>query len=524
MDTITHHRLTLRASLALGLAALSLCTFLLLTGCQKLPGSPARVVVAADGERRTLETQSATVRDLLAEVAITLGPLDQLQPPETAQIRDGLIITVTRVIQNLETVTETVAFGRQLVRDASLTEGETRLLQAGQPGIRERIYRVTIEDGQEIERTLIKNALTRTPQDEVLLIGTQPRVTTVPIEGTLAYLEHQDAWVMRSSSANARRITALGDLDGRVFTLSPDGKQLLFTRALTDSDHFNARWLINTLAADAEPREVAITDLLWADWNPDGKEIAWTTAEPIERAPGWRGENDLWLATLSTQGRLTNRREILKAEAGGGYGWWGSRYQWSPDGEMLAYARPDEVGIVDLDEKETVPLATFPAYRTYSSWAWAPEIAWFPEGSLIATVLHGPTPGDGDPEESPVFDLWVLDVTATYSAELASEVGMWAAPQVSSDGETLLFGKASVPYQSHITSYGLCTLDRDGSNRSCFYPPEGEAGIEIPGWLWSPDRSFIAFILRDNLYLLREGETTALSVTDQDGVTTLDWK
>ena len=52
----------------------------------------------------------------------------------------------------------------------------------------------------------------------------------MPITGTLAYLSNQDAWVIRGSSFQVRRLTNLGDLDGRVFALSPDGAYLLFTR------------------------------------------------------------------------------------------------------------------------------------------------------------------------------------------------------------------------------------------------------------------------------------------------------
>jgi len=358
----------------------------------------------------------------------------------------------------------------------------------------------------------------------VLLIGTRPQITTVPITGTLAYLEHQDAWIMRNSSANPRRVTTFGDLDGRIFALSPDGEQLLFTRALTNSEHINALWIINTVEAGTEPISIALEDVLWAAWAPDGEEIAWSTAEPTDRAPGWRGENNLWIARINSRGTLLSKREILKPEAGGGYGWWGTRYQWAPDGEVLAYAQPNEIGIVSIKERERTPLKQFPAYRTYSSWAWAPEIAWFAEGNLLASTVHGPTPGAGDPEESPVFDLWAIETTGRYSAELASEVGMWATPKMSPDGETLLFGKANIPYQSHLSSYTLCKMDRDGSNRSCFYPPEGEPGLEIPNWEWSPDQTSIAFILRDNLYLLHESNTTAIPVTDQNGVTVLAWE
>lgn len=501
---------------------------LMLVACTALPAAPRRVILVADGQQRTVETTAASVQALLAETGVTLGALDRVMPPETAGIQAGMTITVTRVTQRTETVTATVAFGRQLVRDATLPEGETRLLQAGAAGVQEWVYQITTEDGVQTGRVLVREGLAQPPRDEVLLVGTRPRVDTLPISGTLAYLGRQDAWLLRESNRNPRRLTTFGDLDGRVFALAPDGTRLLFTRVVSGSDHINDLWLVNTVQAGAVPVPVGINDLLWADWSPDGTTIAWTTAEPADRAPGWRGTNDLWVATLNTKGVLSARRKVLEAEAGGGYGWWGTRYVWDPSGQRLAYSRPDEVGVVALDKKQRSAWLRFPAYRTYSSWAWNPGVTWSPDGSLLATVRHSPAAVGGDPEESPVFDLWGMVETAAasgvYSGLLVSETGMWAAPRFSPDGNTLLFGRARVPYQSQLSGYTLCTVDRDGSNRTCLYPPEGEPGLEIPAWVWSPAGESLAFIYQNDLYWLPRANPVAIPVTDAANVTALDWR
>jgi len=182
------------------------------------------------------------------------------------------------------------------------------------------------------------------------------------------------------------------------------------------------------------------------------------------------------------------------------------------------------VGIVEVRTKQLQPLARFAPYRTYSSWAWNPDVAWSSEGNFIATVLHGPAPDGGDPEDSPVFDLWLLEASGAYSMQLASEVGMWTMPVFSPDGETLLFGEATLPYQSHISAYRLCTLDRDGSDLRCIFPAEGEPAIQVPGWWWSPDQATLAFIYRGNLHLLKRGERFSVPITSEGTVTTLDWQ
>ena len=507
------------------LAGMLLTLALGIVACTPLPTPPSRVVVVADGQRQAVETQAPSVAALLAELEITLKDLDRVDPPETAQVHDGMTITVTRVLERLESITNTLSFRRQIVRDATVPENETRLLQAGRPGIREQVYRSVWEDGVLKTRTLVKDEVIREPQDEILLVGERPEfAVTQALTGTLVILERQDAWLVRQNTASRRQLTAFGDLDGRVFTLSADGQRLLFSRVITGEQHFNALWVISTAQADDKPIPLEIYDVLWAGWAPDSRYFAWTTAEVSDRPPGWRGRNDLWRAIFTDRDILTGKQQLLQPEAGGGLGWWGTRYQWSPQGDRLAYSRPDEVGIVEVRTKQLQPLARFAPYRTYSSWAWNPDVAWSSEGNFIATVLHGPAPDGGDPEDSPVFDLWLLEASGAYSMQLASEVGMWTMPVFSPDGETLLFGEAMLPYQSHISAYRLCTLDRDGSDLRCIFPAEGEPAIQVPGWWWSPDQATLAFIYRGNLHLLKRGERFSVPITSEGTVTTLDWQ
>jgi len=531
-----------------------LILLILLPACTEIPAPPRQVTLAADGQRTTLTTEAATVRDFLTETRTMLNGLDYVHPPETARLTHGMTVTVTRVLQHTETYSKTLAFGRQVVRDANITAGESRLLQSGEPGVQEFVYRITLENGIEIEHTLIKETVTTMPRDEVLLIGTRPQVQTVPITGTLVYLGNQDAWALRENNRAPRRLTTLGDLDGRIFTLAPGGDRLLFTRAVTATEHLNTLWMLRTTEATPNPIPLNVSDVLWADWHPNGETIAWTTAEVAERAPGWRGKNDLWTANLTLRHTLVARRKVLDAEAGGGYGWWGTRYAWSPDGTQLAYSQPDSVGVMDIQRAQRRELMHFPAYQTRNSWAWNPGIAWDPQGGFIITAQHGPAPDGSDPEESPVFDLWLLESSGAYSAELASEVGMWTTPHFTHNGEAILFGRASIPYQSDVSTYKLCRIDRDGSNPHCLYPPENTAdaattdgdaaesaatagmissnsdsfnlseGIAAPTWQWSPDGTYIAFILREDIYLLLLGGRDAFPITDVGTITLMTWR
>ncbi|MCU0520073.1 MAG: G5 domain-containing protein [Anaerolineae bacterium] len=299
----------------IGLAA----AFAMASACAAPPALPSphyRITLVADGVQQVIETETAsTVQGLLTEAGIELGELDRVQPPEVAALADMMTVRVTRVEVQTHVLTQTVPFGRQVVRDAAVPEGENRLLQVGQAGLLERYYRVTIEDHVERERVLAREVLVQSPQPEIRLIGARPQPENVVITGTLAYLANQDAWVIRESSFQRRRTTALGDLDGRVFSLSPDAQVLLFSRTVTESEHINELWLVRTTEASPNPVPLNVRDVLWADWlpvrQPAGRSIAWTTAEVADPAPGWRGLNDLWVATVTDRSTLTARRQVL---------------------------------------------------------------------------------------------------------------------------------------------------------------------------------------------------------------------
>ena len=487
-----------------------------------LPTPSYDVTIRVDNVERQVETVSRTVGATLDEASIQLGPLDRVTPPEVTAVSDGMVITVTRVVQHTKLVTSTIPYKREIVRDATVPEGESRLLQSGREGIRERQYRITVEDGEVVDRVLVSESVAESPQDEVRLLGTKPEIQAVTITGTLAYLGNQDAWLIRDNTLERRRLTHFGDLDGRVFALSHDGTRLLFTRAVTDETRLNQLWFVRTTEADPDPNPLDVENVLWSDWAPNNRTIAWTKAEVVSEAPGWRGLNDLWIADITDRDFFVGRKQILESEAGGGFGWWGTRYSWGPKDTLLAYARPDSVGVVDLDAGERRPLLRFPPYRSYSSWAWNPMPSWSPDGAFLALTVHTRGFSEDDPEESPIFNLMLLSSTDNYSAELALEVGMWSAPQFAPQGDRLLFGRAEIPYQSVNSLYTLHTVDRDGSNQALLQ--EEPAALDRPQWVWGPDGRSVAYVQMGDVYWCSLPSGRTVPLTDVGNIRQIVWR
>ncbi len=494
------------------------------------------LTLVADGETREITTEVVTVGDVLVEADITLGPEDWVAPAEPTIVREGMIIRVVRVETRTELERSQLPFDRRTVRDPSIPRGDTRLLEPGRTGLEELTYQITSEDGVDVDRRLVRQVTVEEPRTEIILIGARRDEKPIAITGTVAYIANGNAWVIRTTSINQRRLTHEGDLDGRVFTLSADGSHLLFTRAPPETEQdrsINTIWVVDISLAAAEPVRVEIDNVLWAGWEPNCTvepagsrcRIAFSTGSKARGNPGWQAHNDLWIARLRpATGELVAQREVLEPSSGGSYGWWPATYAWSPDGQRLAYGQADGVGVVRADSGQELSLASFAPFRTYGPWVWTPSVDWSPEGQFVVTTLHGPALSGEPAEDSPVFDLWVLAADGTVSAMLSQEVGMWSAPSYAPETEGIAFARARNPYASHTSSYDLYVMDRDGSDRQVIFPAADEPGLMSPIRAWEPGGQRLGVIYQENLYLVRVLDGECHQLTDQGGVTTVEWR
>ncbi|WP_313771180.1 transglycosylase family protein [Arthrobacter zhaoxinii] len=143
--------------------------------------TPKTVFVTVDGKTHERSTTAGTVRDLLKESGVKLGAADQVSAPRSAGLVDGMGLKVTRVSAGVEeTVTEPVPFTSAEVPDATLVEGEKKVTTAGVNGERTRIFSVTVVDGKEISRTLVKESVTKEPVAEAVAKGTKKRTEAKP--------------------------------------------------------------------------------------------------------------------------------------------------------------------------------------------------------------------------------------------------------------------------------------------------------------------------------------------------------
>lgn len=481
------------------------------------------ITLIADGRSQTYaQREPITVGEFLIKLDIQLSELDRVVPPPFTQLTDGMRITVRRVTEEEYCENRVLPYQRQTVVNERVPPGEERIFQPGRNGEEQVCYRVTIEDGVRGQPVTVgQPAVITAPQDEIVYIGPTTSLDPVDIAGTIAYINNGDAWIMRGSSASRRPLTTTGDIDPlRAFSLSPDGRQLLFTRIDPNVSGFNNQlWLIPDVNA-AEPQTIRLRpeNILYADWVPNRPNtIAYSRAEPRPTSPGWGAFNDLWLMVIDPQTGADIRIDPVIEEAsgsGGPYGWWGRQYQWSPDGTRLAWIHADGVGLVNLETGElSEPLMRYEVFTSRSDWSWRTNVSWSPDGNIIAATTHGPPIGNESPDRSPVFNVSLASVTGGYNVDLVDQAGIWSIPKFSpftdesADGFPqgyLAYMQARQPLNSiaDTSEYDLVVADRDGSNPRRLFPPEGQRGLLSRDYAWSPDGTQIIVVYQGNLWVI----------------------
>jgi hypothetical protein len=518
-----------------------LAVSLLLAGCRspQLGQELILVQVIADGNTQQVEIQAgSTAGQALEAAGVRVSNLDKSDPPAYTVISAGDEIRLTRVSEEFITEEVTIPFEQQIARNESLPEGETRLVQPGVNGMQELTYRILLEDGEEVGRSVVKNVIVQATVPEIVMVGAQSAYAPLVIPGKLAYLAGGNAWLMEGTTANRRPLVTSGDLDGRIFSISPDGEWLLFSRRSTKSPdiEINTLWAISLTRANASPFSLDIKNVVHsAVWTPSSANVAYTTVEPRSTAPGWQANNDVYKVVIGNGWAGTPQR-IMEANSGGVYGWWGLELHYSPEG-ILSYARADEIGLVDQQNGELKPLLTITPLQTHSDWAWVPGMTWGADSQTIYVVTHAPPPNLVSPEESPFFDLTAASTANKAVVRIVSQTGMFAYPSASAlrqSGEErsyqVAFLQAIFPEQSETSRYRVVVMDRDGSNKHAIFPPSDAPGLEPQAPVWAPEPlegqigDFLALAYQGNLWLVDSSNGQAFQVTGDGLISRIDWK
>ncbi len=505
-----------------------------------------RVALNADGTQRAFVfDRPLSVEQFLRQANISLNPLDEVTPSKFTQVTDGMTVTVVRVTETEDcSTTEALAFDEIEQPSTNIEPGERLILERGENGEVQVCYAIIVADGVERTRREKSRIVIKEPKNQIVAVGQTDTLEPVVIAGTLAYISSGQAWMIRGNSGNPTPLTTDNNLDGRVFDLSADGRQLLYTRKTDDPNDeafSNELWVILDTNNPA-PIPLGYNNILSGGWIPGQPyNLYYSSANAGGGFQGWVAYNDLWVVSLNPRdGDTLGIDEIITDNVTGEFAFWGTRFAWSPDGTKVAYAKSNGVGLVDLGTGNGngdfgAFTLNFPYYNTaiINEWVWQPTLAWSQDGQWVVTTVHGPSNSSEAPTDSIIFDVGVFKTDGALAIEsLISKTGIWASPvyspiSVGPEGQaqfSIAFLQAREPLNSYGTEYDLMIADRDGSNPSRLFPPQGLPGIrpviqqDATPFTWSPSGRQIAVLYQKNLWIVDVDSGLARQITN-DGQT-----
>ena len=133
-----------------------------------------RQIITVVHGKKTIEVSSygETVKSLLQRLDLILTKEDVVSVPMDTVTYDGMTVSIYRAVEQEETYTKPIPHETVYCYDATLPEGEEKVLTVGVDGQVMCTASVYYVDGKEISRTVKSEVVVRQPVSKVIAIGT----------------------------------------------------------------------------------------------------------------------------------------------------------------------------------------------------------------------------------------------------------------------------------------------------------------------------------------------------------------
>ena len=143
------------------------------------------IFVKSKGSLKQLYMTGGTVEDALARAEVSFDQDDKIEPPLDTALSAGMSIEhvaveVTHIIEK-----QNLKFKTVYENTNTLLKGKTQLKQSGTQGIQRKTVEVVYMDGEEVSRKIIEDIREREPVNRIVMKGTgvPPKPTTKPSSG-----------------------------------------------------------------------------------------------------------------------------------------------------------------------------------------------------------------------------------------------------------------------------------------------------------------------------------------------------
>ncbi len=120
-----------------------------------------------------ITTTPKTLKEIIDTEGIILGEHDIVNPSLDTVVTKGTKVNITRVSVGDVIETEVIPYGKTTVPNSEMERGQSKVVTEGVDGSKELVYRVTVSNGEETDRTFVGERVITEPIDEVTEYGTK---------------------------------------------------------------------------------------------------------------------------------------------------------------------------------------------------------------------------------------------------------------------------------------------------------------------------------------------------------------
>ncbi|MGB9886941.1 MAG: ubiquitin-like domain-containing protein [Moorellales bacterium] len=179
---------------------------------QVVRAGPVTLEVA--GESKTVLTVPLTVRELLAGERVALGPEDRVEPGLEEVVGPGDRVKVTRVSTREVVENEVLPFATERRLVSYLLKGQSRVVQSGREGLRQRVWRITYVNGQPVDKQEVRASVVRPPVDRIIEVGTRSKPAALQLAARGAPDSFREVREMVATAYSLDNRTATGTRPG----------------------------------------------------------------------------------------------------------------------------------------------------------------------------------------------------------------------------------------------------------------------------------------------------------------------
>jgi uncharacterized protein YabE (DUF348 family) len=147
---------------------------ILLGGYWTLKKEQLNIVVK--GEEIKISTFQKTVKGLLDEEKIKYDEDDEISPALDTKLTDYMNIKVTNVKKVTQKEYDKIPYEVNLVEDKNIEKGNTKLEQEGKEGKKELVYELVYNDGELVNKELIKENIVKKATNKIVKKGIKEEI------------------------------------------------------------------------------------------------------------------------------------------------------------------------------------------------------------------------------------------------------------------------------------------------------------------------------------------------------------